>query len=136
MSVTRLQVRLAYRDRTEAIGAAFLGGPVALPYGRFSDDERREVELEYLDSIKEFRDGDGYPFPASSSSQPQHGSSRISQTSPTPTHHAKPCSEPANIGCAAWAELSHPRWGHQGDYALRYRAVACGVDSAKLMTLT
>jgi len=63
VSVTRLRVGLAYRDRAEAIGAAFLGGPVALPYGRFSDDERREVELEYLESIEEFRDGDGYLVP-------------------------------------------------------------------------
>jgi len=63
VSVTRLQVGLAYRDGAEAVGAAFLGGPVALPYGRFSDDERRDVELEYLDSIEEFRDGDGYLVP-------------------------------------------------------------------------
>lgn len=63
VSVTRLQVGLAYRDKAEAIGAAFLGGPVALPYGRLSDDERREVELEYLDSIEEFRDGAGYLVP-------------------------------------------------------------------------
>jgi len=32
-------------------------------HGRFSDDERREVELEYLDSIKEFRNGDGHLVP-------------------------------------------------------------------------
>jgi hypothetical protein len=63
VSATRLQVGLAYRDKAEAVGAAFLGGPVALPSGRFSDDERRKVELEYLDSIKEFRDGDGYLVP-------------------------------------------------------------------------
>ena len=63
VSVTRLRVDLAYRNESEAIGAAFLGGPVALPYGRFGDDERRAVEREYLDSIAEFRDGDGYLVP-------------------------------------------------------------------------
>ena len=63
VSVTRLQIDLAYRDESEAIGAAFLGGPVALPYGRFGDDDRREVEREYLDSIDEFRDGEGYLVP-------------------------------------------------------------------------
>ncbi len=61
--VTRLQMYLAYRDDSEATGAAFLGGPVALPYGRFSDDERREVEREYLDSIIEFRSDAGYLVP-------------------------------------------------------------------------
>lgn len=63
VSVTRLRVDLAYRDEVEAIGAAFLGGPVALPYGRFGQGERREVEREYLDSIDEFSDGDGYFVP-------------------------------------------------------------------------
>lgn len=61
--VTRLRVDLAYRDEGDAIGAAFLGGPVALPYGRFGDEERRDVEREYLDSIVEFRDGEGYLVP-------------------------------------------------------------------------
>jgi SAM-dependent methyltransferase len=63
VSVTRLRVDLAYRDAGEAIGAAFLGGPVALPFGRFGDDEQRDVENEYLESIAEFRDGDGYLVP-------------------------------------------------------------------------
>ena len=63
VSVVRLRVDLAYRDDGEAVGAAFLGGPVALPYGRFGDDERRDVEREYLDSIAEFRNGEGYLVP-------------------------------------------------------------------------
>ena len=63
VSVTRLRVDLAYRDEREAIGAAFLGGPVALPYGRFGDDVRRDVEREYLDSIDGFRVGEGYHVP-------------------------------------------------------------------------
>jgi len=63
VDVTRLEVNLAYRDDSEAIGAAFLGGPVALPFGRFGEDDRREVEREYLESIAAFRDGDGYLVP-------------------------------------------------------------------------
>jgi ubiquinone/menaquinone biosynthesis C-methylase UbiE len=63
VKVTRLEVDLAYRDAAEAVGAAFLGGAVALPYGRFSDDVRREVEREYLESIDEFRDREGYRVP-------------------------------------------------------------------------
>ncbi len=63
VQVTRLQIDLEYRDDSEATGAAFLGGPVALPYGRFSDDERQEVEREYLDSISEFRSDAGYLVP-------------------------------------------------------------------------
>lgn len=61
--VTRLRVDLAYRDEDEAIRAALLGGPVALPFGRFGDDERRDVEREYLESISEFRDGEGFLVP-------------------------------------------------------------------------
>lgn len=63
VNVTRLRVDLAYGDASEAIGAAFLGGPVALPYGRFGDDDRRDVEREYLDSIADFRKGAGYLIP-------------------------------------------------------------------------
>ncbi|MEQ8840193.1 MAG: methyltransferase domain-containing protein [Acidimicrobiales bacterium] len=60
VEVTRLVVELAYRNEEDAIGAAFLGGPVALPYGRFDDDTKRAVEEEYLASLAPFRDGNGY----------------------------------------------------------------------------
>ena len=46
-----------------ARGAAFLGGPVALPYGRFDDHEKHEVEQEYLASLAGFRDGEGFRVP-------------------------------------------------------------------------
>ena len=49
VSVTRLRVDLAYRHGGEAIGAAFLGGPVALPYSRFSDDDRMEAQISATD---------------------------------------------------------------------------------------
>lgn len=63
IEVTRLDVELAYDDASQAIGAAFLGGPVALPYGRFDDEEKREVEQEYLASLSEFRHGEGFRVP-------------------------------------------------------------------------
>jgi SAM-dependent methyltransferase len=60
----RLQVSLDYRDGDEALGAAFLGGPVALAYGRFDDDTRADVADEYLASIHDFRtDGGGFAVP-------------------------------------------------------------------------
>jgi len=60
----RLAVSLDYRDGDEALGAAFLGGPVALAYGRFDTDTRAQVADEYLASIDDFRtDGGGYAVP-------------------------------------------------------------------------
>ena len=63
VEVSRLEVVLAYEDASQAIGAAFLGGPVALPYGRFDDADKRAVEKEYLASLSDFRDGDGFRMP-------------------------------------------------------------------------
>jgi SAM-dependent methyltransferase len=55
----RLNVALDYRDGDEALGAAFLGGPVALAYGRFDTETRDQVADEYLASIEDFRTDDG-----------------------------------------------------------------------------
>lgn len=63
VTVERLEVELAYEDDTAAIGAAFLGGPVALPYGRFDDTEKREVEQEYLKSLAGHLVESGYRVP-------------------------------------------------------------------------
>jgi ubiquinone/menaquinone biosynthesis C-methylase UbiE len=63
VDTTRISVELDYRDDDEALGAAFLGGPVALPYGRLSDAEKVEVHGEYLDSISQYRTADGYRVP-------------------------------------------------------------------------
>jgi SAM-dependent methyltransferase len=60
----RLSVALDYRDGGEALGAAFLGGPVALAYGRFDTETRDQVADEYLASIEDFRtDNGGYAVP-------------------------------------------------------------------------
>ncbi len=55
----RLDVRLRWADPDAALGAAFLGGPVALAYARFDEPTRQEVHAEYLDSIAAYRCCDG-----------------------------------------------------------------------------
>ena len=55
----RLDVRLHWADADEALGAAFLGGPVALAYARFDERTMQEAHDEYLDSIAAHRRGDG-----------------------------------------------------------------------------
>jgi len=56
----RLPSTLRYESGDEAIGAAFLGGPVALAYSRMDEPTRESAHKEYLDSIAQYRDGDGY----------------------------------------------------------------------------
>lgn len=56
---TRLDVPLDYRDDAEALGAAFLGGPVALAYAMFDSVTRQQASDAYLESIAAFRCGDG-----------------------------------------------------------------------------
>ena len=55
----RISVELDYADDREALGAAFLGGPVALAYARFDSRTKAEAERDYLDSIRRFRTGSG-----------------------------------------------------------------------------
>ncbi len=59
----RLSTQLAYASPEEACGAAFEGGPVALAYFKFEERVKNEVKKEYLDSIKDFQQGDGYLVP-------------------------------------------------------------------------
>jgi hypothetical protein len=54
---------LNYSSDEDAYGAAFAGGPVALAYHKFSDQVKNEAHIEYLDSIKPFRQGTGYAVP-------------------------------------------------------------------------
>jgi SAM-dependent methyltransferase len=58
-STTRIAVDLVYADDEEALGAAFLGGPVALAYGKFDEATKQEVHQEYLESIADYRDDSG-----------------------------------------------------------------------------
>lgn len=55
----RLEVRLGWSDAEDALGAAFLGGPVALAHSRFDDQTAQEASAEYLESIAAFRCDDG-----------------------------------------------------------------------------
>lgn len=63
ISTKRLPVELCYRNAADALGAAFLGGPVALAASRFDDDTRDEAYAEYLASIADHADGVGYRVP-------------------------------------------------------------------------
>lgn len=59
----RIETVLEYADADAAIGAAFLGGPVALAHSRFDEPTRAEAYAEYLASIEPFRDGAAYRVP-------------------------------------------------------------------------
>jgi len=59
----RLETRLDYASPAEACEAAFIGGPVALAYSRFTDETKSEVHREYLDSLAPYRNGNGYSVP-------------------------------------------------------------------------
>lgn len=63
ITVDRLTTTLAYASADDAIGAAFVGGPVALAYARFDETTRDEAHAEYLASIAPYRDGTGYRIP-------------------------------------------------------------------------
>ena len=63
ISIEKLNTVLNYNSGEEACGAAFLGGPVALAYSKFSEDVKKEVYKEYLESIKSFKQTDGYHIP-------------------------------------------------------------------------
>jgi len=56
----RLPSTLRYESDDEAIGAAFMGGPVALAYSRMDGATRDSAHKDYLDSIAQYRDGKGY----------------------------------------------------------------------------
>jgi SAM-dependent methyltransferase len=60
---SRLSVDLAYKNADEALGAAFVGGPVALATSRFDAADRAAANAEYLDSISGFVHGTGYRVP-------------------------------------------------------------------------
>ena len=59
----RIESVLRYDSEESAIGAAFVGGPVAMAYSRFDEDTREEAHAEYLASIEPFRRGDGFEIP-------------------------------------------------------------------------
>ena len=63
IATERLSISLTFSSDEEACGAAFLGGPVALAYNKFSEEVKKEAEKEYIDSIKQYKAGNGYLVP-------------------------------------------------------------------------
>lgn len=59
----RLTTVLEYDTAEDAVGAAFVGGAVAMAYARFDEATREEAHREYLEAIEPHRDGDGYRLP-------------------------------------------------------------------------
>jgi ubiquinone/menaquinone biosynthesis C-methylase UbiE len=59
----RITATLTFGDANEACDAAFIGGPVALAWSRFSDDVRDRVRARYLSAIESCRHGDEYRVP-------------------------------------------------------------------------
>lgn len=58
-----ISVPIVFPTAEDAIGAAFVGGPVALAYSHFSEDARESAHAEYLASIEAHRMGDAYHVP-------------------------------------------------------------------------
>jgi SAM-dependent methyltransferase len=61
--LSRIETRLNYPDARAALGAAFIGGPVAMAYSRFDDDTRAAAHADYLETIEPFRHGQSYSLP-------------------------------------------------------------------------
>ena len=59
----RIAPTLDFASPDEAIGASFVGGPVALAYSHFDAPTRESAHAEYLESIAPWRDGAGYRVP-------------------------------------------------------------------------
>jgi SAM-dependent methyltransferase len=63
VQVDRLSTELGYDSGDAAADAAFAGGPVAMAYSRFDDETRESARAEYIASIAQYREGDGYRIP-------------------------------------------------------------------------
>jgi ubiquinone/menaquinone biosynthesis C-methylase UbiE len=63
VSVERFHSHLPYATDDDALRAAFAAGPVALAYSRFDDATRDSAHAEYLASIEEYRNEEGYRIP-------------------------------------------------------------------------
>ncbi len=63
VTADRISTVLEYETADDAIGAAFIGGPVALAHSRFDAETREAAHADYLGSIEPYRNGDGYRIP-------------------------------------------------------------------------
>jgi ubiquinone/menaquinone biosynthesis C-methylase UbiE len=59
----RLSTELLYESGDAAADAAFAGGPVAMAYSRFDEATRESARAEYIASIAQYREGEGYRIP-------------------------------------------------------------------------
>jgi len=59
----RISVPIVFPTADAAVGAAFVGGPVALAYSRFDEVSRAGAHEEYLQSIEPYRKGEAYHVP-------------------------------------------------------------------------
>jgi ubiquinone/menaquinone biosynthesis C-methylase UbiE len=59
----RVSTMLVFADASEACNAAFVGGPVALAWSRFSDEVRARLRAGYTNSIERWRIGNGFRIP-------------------------------------------------------------------------
>ena len=59
----RISIMLSFADASDACNAAFVGGPVALAWSRFSDEVRARVRAAYMNSIEKWRFGKGFRIP-------------------------------------------------------------------------
>ncbi len=59
----RIDRPLSFDGEREVLAAVFAGGPVALAYSKFSQEEREAAHREYLESIEPCRNGGGYEIP-------------------------------------------------------------------------
>ena len=60
----RVEAVLRWRDRDEACAAVFDGGPGALPFLMFDDEQKREVCDEFVASIEPYRRRTSFEVPA------------------------------------------------------------------------
>ncbi len=63
VELRRISTKLRYPSAAQAVGAAFLGGPVALACSRFDEETRRAAERQYLAAIEPYREREGYALP-------------------------------------------------------------------------
>ncbi len=63
VEVHRISTTLHYANDSEALGAAFEGGPVALAYHKFSEATKEKVHEAYLRSLNPYKKGEGYDVP-------------------------------------------------------------------------
>jgi ubiquinone/menaquinone biosynthesis C-methylase UbiE len=59
----RISSWMHYDNDEAALGAAFIGGPVAMAYARFDESTREAAHAEYLESIAPYRNGSSYQIP-------------------------------------------------------------------------